>query len=547
MSKATKSKTYIFNVGADQNVRRGEVGYTLEFADQLRCSENTVEFYKVAGAEPTHEANPRLLASDMGMYERFVPVLTPEVMEEALSKVTSNDTVFLIGEGNSTLPGLANFKQAASLKTLNVDAQWVTYATEKVAEEVNLLLENDIMYVGPKSSFRGLTAYDPVAAEKIRKVAIDGVPTGNTISSLEKNLGEFQHRNVAGQVFAKHFKDTPFIAVIPNAGVPGDGPNGYVTIPAEESYAQGLALGEAMPAGTGIVIAESGPRAARDAVVAKENFGPDAESTTDAMARGFVEAQAKKGATPIVAIDRFKDPLNKNAVNGVNALIAAGNLDNCLLLVVPNDAEGTKYDATLYGPKGKTTMFKSSAVDQDKTGQRQASEADFMEQGIALLSVGPEGQLQGYTPAQAVQKKEYFLKDNNPARNPAVVALKAFGLVNKDLHAVEKFAAYLDNETLTVQSYKIYTPEGQVVKHLVSATHSVAHENMFQRYFDHEMSPEYKDEDVCTIEQSHLNEAGKITFRDYVVKENNNDLTNFAAGHPQLLKAVGMDRLVPQN
>ena len=489
MQVNTSPKKHIFIMSSDADTNRGETFYAVALAKQLKKDhgENVViHFFKHSGPDAP-KADSKILPTTIAKYSKHVPVIPSAQLSEAIEAINPQDSALVIGAGGSTLNSLVGLKEAISEKTQTIESGWMTHKAEK-SDQVELLAANDIAYIGPKSSVEGLKKLNPEAAEKVHIIETSGVPTGTTASSLRADRDRFFKMSAVGREFKAHvFPDDgpakPFVSVVGNAGFGPKIGDDRVIVTAEEAYENGKNLGHDMAAGTVLLFTSPGPRMEDDYNEILRRAGTPMERPDDAFARGYLEAQFEKGATPTVFVDKFKDPRdikkdkNGNPVldkdnqpvyiktNGANATIAMTHLDNNVMLCINDEGEGMKAMSPELANMDKTYVLKSSAIDTDRSGARQASSDYFEKKGLArLFSVKGQKGLSGY------EKKEATTAAYNPSEDPAVMVLRAFGQVNKNLSTKNTFTRYLENKKqVVINVLAQYTPNGELLSRVTKA------------------------------------------------------------------------------
>jgi hypothetical protein len=403
---------YVFLIGPDETINRGELAYltALSAPLQKRDDLNIYTFKRLS--EKTTNNHPLFHGAISGAdaYITSVPFYSDVLIAPILESITADDQVILLGGGHSTLRTIALLKKHILKKTTHVQAGWATHMVEQQTE-VDIAHDAGITLFTPAWTEEAIRTMPH--GDKVAIVGLLGIPTGNDAQSLNADRDRFLQYNSVGQDFAKNGMTDDFIAVIANAGFKEE-TGTHFAVPLAESHAHGKRVGAAVPAGTTLLYVHGGPRNLQD-----EDHLQQTETATDTFVRGYRDAQSTLGGEPKIFIDHFPRPDHIPAMrtNSANAVIALSQDPHCLFAIMPDEGEGTKSDALMYGQSGKIRVLPSSLVERDPSGQRQASRAFYHAHGLTVWS---DDQIKTASAAP-------FVFDMNQL--PHLTCLRYFGLI----------------------------------------------------------------------------------------------------------------------
>jgi hypothetical protein len=363
-----------------------------------------------------------------------IPFATNKAMDTVISTIHPDDTVVILGTGHSTLKLVNTLKDKVSQSNIqDVAATWMSHNISS-AEQVATLSEKNIRPSLPewitKEALHSKFPESNTQIDSLDPVYLAGVPTGNTQETIRREKSNYLENHPAAQAtLTQKNSDEPeeYVVIIPNAGFAGS--NGREMQSPEDYYQQGVAIASQAAKDVKYLIIQNGPRAIVDEQHLKESHG---ETPNEALIRGITDTKASQGlARPVIAVDRFDDvtPSGKKT-NGVVATLQMLTEDkNCLMVIIPDEAEGSKFDVVNLGLTDKVFSFKSSACDSDPL--RVASRNYYNKLGVTTIT--PEEVMkhgfQKPTNADAAKFYEY--------QKPEVVALTGVADLKQDFTSKE--------------------------------------------------------------------------------------------------------------
>lgn len=374
----------------------GERDYMIALASEMDAkAQQKSRIYKIGDSLAVHSSEKRNACILPRRQSDFanVPVLTIDALHNY------DDVTDIIGVGHSTLS--QTLEVYKFLRTQNVAAK-VHYVTFKIDKQDHAaLLENNVQIFAPEDT----------SEMALDVVKLPCVPNSNTPAACAEEWNVFSKATDEGRTVAGWVADNkPFACVIPNAGFSYNGK--HIFSKRETLFSQGLALGNAMPQDTNLLVVEGGPRSILDS--AHNHHG------AIFFAQGYGHAQALKKGRMQTAFSFFQTTSGMD-IDAVKAALYISNVPQCKQLILPCEGYGTM-EGALLTCTNKTRpigMFLSGPSIKEKT--RMLNVEKYHKLGIDILRFDENSRL--------ITFQSPVSEALDPtSRNAAAMILRALGI-----------------------------------------------------------------------------------------------------------------------
>jgi hypothetical protein len=285
--------------------------------------------------------------------------------------------VNVIGVGNSTLETALHIHADMQEKGIPCQTSYITHIVNNQRDLERLCAHQVTTFI--PSDRTVIANINPALADQLKLVEISSTPHTNTEHFCQIEYQKFKNSPNGAIVNSLYEDEVEFVFAVINAGYGAGETKIHKPYTKAEALDHGYALGQGMAPNTALIAAHGGPRNLIDETI-------HGEMTMDGFIEGYVQAQQKKGGTPLIIQERYLPGL---AYDAIKAGYILTKHKNAKAFISNAEGYGTMDGAILHvhNQEKLLAMFPYKALYEDLTGQRQKNIDNYNARGIAILTV----------------------------------------------------------------------------------------------------------------------------------------------------------------